>query len=111
VVPHKAAGCEGCGTQIRYLTLSTEFLGGIVNTPPFHAPYQTTTYNNIAFVLLSYVAEAVTGKPFLQMMEEAVIAPLNLTRTFTHPTKEAYGVIPGTLEDTMWATDLGNEAP
>jgi len=62
-------------------------------------------------VLLSYVAEAISGKPFLQMIDEAVIAPLNLTRTFTHPTKEEYGVIPGTLEDTMWSTDLGNEAP
>ena len=83
----------------------------MVNTPPLHAPYQTTTYNNVAFVLLSYVAEAITGKPFMKMIEDTVIVPLNLTRTFTHPTKDEFGVIPGTIEDTMWSADLGNEAP
>jgi len=83
----------------------------LIKAPPMHAPYQTTTYNNLAFVLLSYVAETVTGKPFMDLIEDAVIGPLNLTRTFTHPPDAKFGVIPGNLTSTLWATDLGNEAP
>ncbi len=93
------------------INISVEFLAGVAKTPPFHAPYQKTTYNNIAFVLLSYVAETVTGKPFMEMVEDTVIRPLNLQHTFTKPPDDSYGVIPGDREETLWPIDFGNESP
>jgi CubicO group peptidase (beta-lactamase class C family) len=89
---------------------SKEFMDGVVNAPPFSAPYQSVMYNNLAFVLLSYVGEAITGKPYMQVIDEAVIKPLGLNRTFIGPTNDSYGVIPGDRDDMLWSIDFGNEA-
>ena len=79
--------------------------------PPLHPPYQTPVYSNLAYVLLSYVAESIAGKPFLSMIEEAVIKPLNLTSTFTKMPDDKLGAMPSNPTESGWNYDMGNESP
>ena len=109
--PRAGEKCNPTNPKTSLAKNSADFLAGIAAAPPFSAPYQTAMYNNVNFVLLSYVAEAVTGKPFMQMIEDTIIRPLNLTRTFIKPPDDSYGVIPGDPQETQWSVDLGNEAP
>ena len=78
---------------------------------PYYPSFRTPMYNNIVFTLLAYVAESITGKPFMPLIEETVMKPLNLTDTYTYPPKDSVGIIPGRRETTVWANDFGNEAP
>jgi len=82
----------------------------MAKTPPFYPPYQTPMYNNIGYVLLSMVAEAITGKPFMKLIEETVIKPLNLNYTFIMPPDDALGIIPGDRWETLWARDFETES-
>ncbi len=68
-------------------------------------------YNNIGYVLLSYVAEAITGKDFMPLVEDTVIKPLQLNNTWIKPAPDHLGIIPGDRDDTVWSRDFGNEAP
>jgi CubicO group peptidase (beta-lactamase class C family) len=83
----------------------------MAKTPPFYPVNQTPMYNNIGYVLLSYVAEAITGRPFMKMIEDTIIKPLNLSRTFIEPADDKYGIIPGDRIETLWGKDFGNESP
>jgi len=82
----------------------------MAKTPPFYPPYQTPMYNNIGYVLLSLVAEAITGRPFMKMIEETIIKPLKLNYTFIQTPDDSLGIIPGDRMETLWARDFGNEA-
>jgi CubicO group peptidase (beta-lactamase class C family) len=47
-------------------------------------PGFTWSYSNTGYYLLGKIGEAVTGKPFFQLVEEQVIAPLQMNHTFAN---------------------------
>jgi len=89
----------------------TQLYAGLAKLPPSFAPFTTPVYSDIGFVLLSYVAERITGKPFKDLVADSVLTPLNLTHTFVKAPEDALGIIPGTKRTTLWGFDLGEEAP
>ncbi|KAI0888267.1 beta-lactamase/transpeptidase-like protein [Annulohypoxylon maeteangense] len=89
----------------------TQFFQGLKKLPPSFSPYITPAYSNIGFTLLGYALEQMTGKPFNEMVQDRVLKPLNLTRTFYSAPQDSLGVIPGDRYKTNWAFDLGNESP
>lgn len=88
-----------------------EFFEGLKTLPPSLSSFTTPAYSNIGFTLLGYALEKMTGKSFGEMVEDRVLKPLNLTRTFYRTPKDSLGIIPGNRYKTNWAFDLGNEAP
>ncbi|KAI0173261.1 beta-lactamase/transpeptidase-like protein [Hypoxylon sp. FL1284] len=88
-----------------------QFFRGIGRFHPSLAPYQTPAYSNVAFQLLGYALETITGKPFQAIMEESVLGPLGLTNTFVRAPNDSLGVIPGDRYKTTWAFDIGESAP
>ena len=86
-------------------------MDGLLKQRPFYPSYYTPMYNNLGFVLLSYVVEAITGKPFMPQIEEAIIKPLNLSYTFIKKPDDSVGAIPGDPIGSLWGVDFGNESP
>lgn len=78
---------------------------------PSYAPYQTATYSNVAYQLLAYALENMTGKKFVDILNDRVIKPLGLNRTYYETPPDKYGVIPGTIKDTYWNVSLGDASP
>jgi CubicO group peptidase (beta-lactamase class C family) len=54
---------------------------------PFVAPPgKLYSYSNLGLCLVGYIAEAVAGKPYAQLMQELVFEPLEMQRTTFDPT-------------------------
>ncbi|KAI1134798.1 beta-lactamase/transpeptidase-like protein [Hypoxylon sp. FL0543] len=84
-----------------------QFFNGIENFYPSLAPFQTPAYSNVAFQLLGYALETITGETFQTLVEDTVIKPLGLNRTFLHAPEDSLGIIPGDHDETGWAFDIG----
>ncbi|KAH6850499.1 beta-lactamase/transpeptidase-like protein [Chaetomium sp. MPI-CAGE-AT-0009] len=82
---------------------------GLAKLPPSFAPFTTPAYSDLGFVLLSYVAERITGKTFKSLVTDAVLTPLNLEHTFYDEPVESVSIIPGTKRKTTWGAELGEE--
>ena len=84
---------------------------GLSKAPPSFATDTTPAYSDIAFQLLSYALESMTGKDFQSMVDESIIKPLNLTRTFYKTPEDKLGIIPGNRYKVTWAGDMGDANP
>lgn len=74
---------------------------------PVTSAHRTPVYSNMAFQLFGYAVENITEQPFTNLVEEQLIKPLNLTRTFlTNPTNDTDAVVVN-----GWTDELGDEAP
>ena len=75
---------------------------------PFSTSFNTPNYSNMAFQLLAYAVENITGTPFPELVKTQLIEPLNLKRTYLSN--------PGNLTTDAaitagWDNDFGDEAP
>lgn len=75
--------------------------------PAFHSP----SYSNVAFSLLAYATEAITGKKFPQILQTNVFSPLNMTRSFSEKPSDDLGVIPGDPTILFWNVSAGELNP
>ncbi|KAK4040945.1 beta-lactamase/transpeptidase-like protein [Parachaetomium inaequale] len=85
---------------------ATEAFAKISRSFPIAPSYHTPAYSNVAFQLLSYAVEAITGTKFAALVDKNLLQPLNLARTFlTKPNDTDAFVASG------WDWDFGDEAP
>ncbi|XDG09870.1 hypothetical protein ABKA04_009485 [Annulohypoxylon sp. FPYF3050] len=87
-----------------------QFFQGIGLFYPSLAPFQTPAYSNVAFQLLGYALETITGRTFQTLLDETVIKPLGLNNTFLRAPEDSRGIIPGDHDTTGWAFDIGESA-
>ncbi|RDW84156.1 serine hydrolase domain-containing protein [Aspergillus mulundensis] len=89
----------------------TQFFNGLLGTHPVVPTSSVPIYSNDAFVLVGYILEALTGKSFVDLVEERLFERLNLTHS--SPTKPAddIGIIPGLVNETFWDTDMADMIP
>ncbi|KAI0967244.1 beta-lactamase/transpeptidase-like protein [Xylaria arbuscula] len=87
-----------------------QFFSGIEQFYPSLPPFTTPAYSNVAFQLLCYAMETITGKTFESLLEETVLKPLGLNHTFLRAPEDSRGIIPGDPESTGWSFDLGEAA-
>ena len=79
----------------------------ILRKQPVFPAYQSPTYSNMAFQLLAYAIENITGQAFPAMVEDELLTPLGLTRTFLSvPSNDTDAVVVD-----GWAEDLGDLGP
>lgn len=95
-----------------FMTLThIEFFVGIESMYPSFSPWQTAAYSNIGYQLLSYALESMTGKRFVDVLNDRVIKPLGLTHTYYENPLPSVGIIPtGVIEDYWWV-NLGDASP
>ncbi|KAK3328786.1 beta-lactamase/transpeptidase-like protein [Apodospora peruviana] len=90
----------------------TEFFNGLLQVAPSYAPHTTPAYTNTGFQILAYALESIKGKSFKSMMEESVLRPLGLNRTYYNNAPARVGIIPGgSTADANWDFQLGDESP
>ena len=107
--PLPATSFPPCGTNP---TCTREQLfEGLAKLPPSFAPFTTPAYSDLGFVLLSFVAERITGKSYKDLVSDTILTPLNLTHTFVTTPNDSLGIIPGTKRATLWGFELGDESP
>jgi len=86
-----------------------QFFKGFTQRHPVHAPATGAIYSNVAFQLLAYAVENITGKAFPELVEESLFKPLNLTgSSWTVPKDNSTGVV---IDATVWNLDFGDETP
>ncbi len=79
----------------------------VLQTWPLAPPYRTPNYSNMAFQLLAYAVENITGTPFPDLVTEQILKPLSLNRTFlSHPGNDTNAVV-----YNGWDADFGDESP
>ncbi|KAK6842737.1 beta-lactamase family protein [Apiospora arundinis] len=88
-----------------------QFFEGIANSYPSFAPWKTPAYSNIAFQLVSYALEKMTGRSFVSSLNSTVLNPLNLRHTYYYSAPESVGIIPRDVGKTGWRAYIGDEAP
>ncbi|SDX90483.1 serine hydrolase domain-containing protein [Roseicitreum antarcticum] len=81
-----------------------ELIAVSLSTPRLFEPGTNWDYSHSGYVILGQVLQAATGQPLHDMMEQYVLGPLELTRTFGFDTAEIPGsVIHGfTGERGVW---------
>jgi len=89
--------------------IMTESLQRVLTVFPFSSSFTSPNYSNMAFQLLAYAVENITGTPFPELIKSQLIQPLNLRNTFvtmpsSNQTSNAF-ILPG------WDYDFGDEAP
>ncbi|KAI1426659.1 beta-lactamase/transpeptidase-like protein [Xylaria sp. FL1777] len=87
-----------------------QFFSGIEQFYPSLPPFTTAAYSNVAFQLLGYALETITGKTFESLLQETLLKPLGLNNTFLRAPEHARGLIPGDPNSTGWSFDLGDAA-
>lgn len=80
--------------------------------PKRHPVYASSTvpiYSNVAFQILAYALENITGVAFETSVNDSLINSLKLTgSSWTVPTSNASGIIP---DDSIWGFPTGDETP
>ncbi|KAH6623462.1 beta-lactamase/transpeptidase-like protein [Chaetomium tenue] len=79
----------------------------VQQTYPLALSYRTPNYSNMAFQLLAYAVENITGIAFPDLVVQQLIEPLDLQRTYvTYPGNDTDAVV-----YDGWDLDFGDEAP
>ncbi|KAK4233038.1 beta-lactamase/transpeptidase-like protein [Achaetomium macrosporum] len=79
----------------------------ILQTWPSALSYRTPNYSNMAFQILAYAVENITGMPFPDLVTEQLLKPLNLSRTYLYqPSDDTNAVV-----WDGWDIEFGEEAP
>ncbi|PYI38115.1 serine hydrolase [Arthrobacter psychrolactophilus] len=78
--------------------------------PPLFAPGEQFNYSNTNFILLGRVVEKVTSKPFEQVLDELILAPLGLDATSMPGGSDPYPV-PHAQGFTLQGTAEGDATP
>ncbi|KAE8441352.1 hypothetical protein EG329_005501 [Mollisiaceae sp. DMI_Dod_QoI] len=85
----------------------TEFFAGFTQRHPVYAPSTSPIYSNVAFQILTYALENITGLDMPTMVSNSLLKPLNLTHSsWTVPKSNSSSILP---QGNSWALDLGDE--
>lgn len=101
----------GCGGTLLLPPCTTsELYRDFGKRHPVYAPFTSVVYSNVGIGILALVIEAVSGKPFDDYIQDAILDPLGLNSTFPSrpPSDTKRGFIPDTTpERNWWEADFG----
>ncbi len=90
----------------------TEFFNGVVHHPPAFPSYTKNAYSNVAFAILGFAYENITGRPLTQGYEDIYQKGLGmLSTTPNHPPPNADAVIPHNDTYAVYSYNLGVQWP
>lgn len=93
----------------RALSVCTEVIDGILKRAPLFAPNYQATYSNMAFVLLGFALESLTGLSYADLVKQTIFDPLGMERATLEKPHDWEGVIPNLASD--WDADIGTYGP
>lgn len=93
-------------------TALLEFLDGVINHPPAYPSYTTPAYSNIAYALLGFAYEAITGRTYDQGFLDIYHGKLDMTSsTPRYPGPDVDAIIPRNDSYAIFSYDIGNQGP
>ncbi|KAI1365730.1 beta-lactamase/transpeptidase-like protein [Xylaria arbuscula] len=101
--------CGAPGTN-RTCTRS-ELLSYLLKQKPVYPTAQSPAYSNVAYALLGYAQQAITGTPLGVAITENIIKTLGMTHTSYEETPSNGGVILGDPTTVGWDENLGPVSP
>ncbi|KAH8807394.1 beta-lactamase/transpeptidase-like protein [Xylogone sp. PMI_703] len=79
---------------------------------PLYSTAHSPAYSNVAFTLLGYAQETLTGKSFNTTVTESIFNTLGMDHSSFEATPSSGGVIPGGIASKVgWDLDLGQTSP
>ena len=87
---------------IPLLIASPDIIEGSKKRPPVFPPNYKSTYSNIAFILLGFVLENVTGQSYQEALSASILKPLGMHHTTVVRPRDSMGVIPAVRNDWMY---------
>lgn len=94
------------GVQLRPgMRWPNELAEACLRTAPTHAPGTLVQYSNVAFGLLGLIAERVTGRDFVDLLDEFVFSPLSV-RAFVGRPAEGHVMAVSDIPSPLAGTDL-----
>jgi CubicO group peptidase (beta-lactamase class C family) len=91
--------------------LDIEFFTGLSTLYPSFAPWTTPAYSNVAYQLLSYALEKITGDDYPTTLYKTILTPLNLTNTYYWYANDTVGIVPRNATLAGWNAYLGEGSP
>jgi hypothetical protein len=89
-----------------------EFLEGVVNHPPAYPPYTTPVYSNLAYTILGFAYENITGHTIDQGQRDVFIKRLGMSSTTPRPPdKGVDAIIPRNESFSLFSYDSGIGSP
>ena len=85
-----------------------DILQGLRKRHPVFPPNYKSTYSNIAFILLGFVLEKVTGKSYQDALSASILEPLGMHQTTVKKPKDSMGVIPAVTNDWNYVAGAYN---
>ncbi|EJT71686.1 hypothetical protein GGTG_10940 [Gaeumannomyces tritici R3-111a-1] len=101
--PEPLPGCSGFMGQ-RPCT-AKDFYDHFGKAPPVYAPFNSPVYSNVAFGIIGFVVEKISGKSFADFTKEKILDPLGMNNTYATKPDDSLGAIPP--GDTWWNGTLG----
>lgn len=87
----------------------TEFFAAIKEDGhPIFLPNTKPIYSNTAFTILAFALESMVQRPFREILESVLFAPLKLNGTFYSKPVDSRGAIPLNSSISGWDAALGN---
>ena len=98
-LPDNAKGLD-CMTYSKLACTRETYLNSMLNTHPVYAPYHQPVYSDMAYSLLAFALENITGDSFPTIFENALVKPLSLSSTsYNSPRDLSNSIIP--VNDTF----------
>ncbi|PKS11711.1 hypothetical protein jhhlp_001699 [Lomentospora prolificans] len=97
-----------CDSVTGELCSREEFFDTLLQDSLALLPGDRAAYSNQAYILLGFALENITGKPFVQLVEDSIMKPLNMTSTGFEPpdlSRASIAVGDGSL---FMGFDIGN---
>ncbi|OJD26306.1 hypothetical protein ACJ73_02308 [Blastomyces percursus] len=89
----------------------SEMFAEFMEHHPVFAPFSTAIYSNVAFDIMGYILERITGVPFEKSVKRSIVDRLKLKRFGIETPPEAWGVIPFDPLTSHWNASLGSGNP
>jgi CubicO group peptidase (beta-lactamase class C family) len=85
-----------------------ESIRAFLQEAPVEAPFSTPIYSNGAYQILTYALEAITNRSISDMITDDVFCPLHMDDSSYAFKHNASGIIPGTVQTSLWNAPLGD---
>jgi CubicO group peptidase (beta-lactamase class C family) len=94
---------------IATMLISLELFNLLRSEPSVWKAGQRPGYSNLAFIILAYALETITGKIFAVLLEESISTPLGLSHTRIDPPEDwSRAIIPAGPGGFVMGYDIGN---
>ncbi|KAE9404879.1 beta-lactamase/transpeptidase-like protein [Gymnopus androsaceus JB14] len=110
--PLNSSDAPQCATNATDPCSREEYFQGVTQLHPVFSPFGSPSYSNVAYQILGYALENITGESFELMFQRDLVGRLGLNGTsYSEPVNSTEAVIPFSISGSAWSYEVGDETP